>query len=102
MTGCMGIDGHKASIVVAEEQGTPWSVARTPADLTALATRLARLQPSLLVLEPSGGDERVVMASLQQAQLPVARVHPRQVRSFIRGVGVKAKSDGLDARRLAR
>ncbi|MBA3276620.1 MAG: transposase, partial [Chloroflexia bacterium] len=98
----IGIDIHKASLVVAVEDTSTWTVARTEAALTTLAIKLQTLRPAVIVLEPSGGYEQLVIEVLQRHQLPVARVHPRQVRAFIRGLGVQAKSDRLDARMLAR
>ncbi len=101
MTDAIGIDIHKASLVVAVGDGPSWTVDRTEPALTALALRLQALRPEVIVLEPSGGYEQLVVDILQQHQLPVARVAPRQVRAFIRGIGVGAKSDRLDARMLA-
>lgn len=42
------------------------------------------------------------MRALADAQLPVAVVNPRQVRAFGKAMGMLAKTDGLDARVLAR
>lgn len=98
----IGIDIHKASLVVAVHDGPTWTVARTDADLVTLAIRLQALRPAVIVLDPSGGYEQLVVDVLQRHDLPVARVQPRQVRAFIRGLGIQAKSDGLDARMLAR
>jgi len=97
----IGIDIHKASLTVVIEDGPSWTVVRTEAALATLALRLQALRPDVIVLEPSGGYEQLVVEVLQRHALPVARVHPRQVRAFIRGLGVGAKSDGLDARMLA-
>lgn len=101
MTMTVGIDIHKSSLVVACHDGPIWTVDRTDADLTTLAIRLQTLRPAVIVLEPSGGYEQVVVDVLHRHHLPVARVQPRQVRAFIRGMGVLAKSDRLDARMLA-
>ena len=101
MVTAIGIDVHKASLTVAVEDGPTWTVGQTDGDLTALALRLQALQPDVIVLEPSGGYEQLVVDIPQRHGLPVARVPPRQVRSFIRGLGVGAKSDRLDARMLA-
>jgi len=102
MVTAIGSDMHKASLVVAVHDGPTWTVARTKSALTTLAIKLQTLRPAVIVLEPSGGYEQLVIEVLQRHQLPVARVHPRQVRAFIRGLGVQAKSDRLDARMLAR
>lgn len=102
MVDSIGIDVHKASVVVAQHGGPTWTVARTEAALTTLAMRLRTLAPAVVVLEPSGGYEASVIAILQHHQLPVARVPTQQMRAFIRGMGVHAKADRLDARMLAR
>lgn len=98
----MGIDVHKKDqLTIAQHGGPIWTAPRTGAGLTRLVTRLQALRPTVIVLEPSGGYERMVMAALHEHDLPVTRVHPRQVRQYIRGIGVNAKSDRLDARMLA-
>jgi transposase len=80
--------------------GQTLRVANEPA---ALATALARVGvPQLTVLlEASGGYERVALRTLQAAQVPVARVNPRQVRDCARATGQLAKTDRIDAALLA-
>jgi transposase len=63
--------------------------------------RLQALQPELIVLEPTGGYERLLVAALAQAGLPVAVVNARQVRDFAKATGRLAKTDALDAQVLA-
>lgn len=71
------------------------------AGLKRLVRRLKELQPTLIVLEATGGYEVTVAAALADAGLPVAVVNPRQVRDFARATGQLAKTDRLDARVLA-
>lgn len=97
----IGIDVHKQQLVIASSDHQQWTSATTPLALTRLAHRLQRLHPTVVVLEPSGGYERPVLEALWAADVPVALVPPAQVRSLIRGLGVRAKADGLDARMLA-
>lgn len=97
----IGIDVHKAQLQIAVHQGAQWRCPTTPRHLTGLVTRLRTLQPEVVVLEPSGGYERPVLEALWAAGVPVALVPPRQVRTFIQGLGIRAKADGLDARMLA-
>jgi len=59
------------------------------------------LQPTLIVLEATGGLERLVTSALATAGLPVVVVNPRQARDFARATGQLAKTDALDARALA-
>ncbi len=68
------------------------------AELVALGQSL---QDPLLVMESTGGYERPALFALQDAQLAVALVNPRQVRDFAKGIGQLAKTDALDAAVLA-
>lgn len=101
MRSAVGIDSHQDALVVAVHDGPQWTVKRTTAGLARLTTRLGALRPDVVVLEPSGGYEQSVMDVLHRQGIPVARVHPRQMRQYIQGIGVHAKSDRLDARMLA-
>lgn len=53
--------------------------------------RLQSLQPTLVVVEATGGLEVSLVAALAEAKLPVAVVNPRQVRDFARATGKLAK-----------
>lgn len=97
----IGIDVHKQQLVIASSDHQQWTSATTPLALTRLAHRLQHLHPDVVVLEPSGGYERPVLEALWAVDVPVALVPPARVRSLIRGMGVRAKADGLDARMLA-
>lgn len=97
----IGIDVHKSQLSIAVHDGPQWRSATTPRALTVLAQRLQRLGPDIVVLEPSGGYERPVLEALWAVDVPVALVPPRQARHFIRGLGIRAKADPLDARLLA-
>lgn len=79
-----------------------WSVdRRDPAAVAALAQELRSLSVALVVVEPTGGYERVVVEALQAGGLALAVVNARQVREFARASGALAKTDRLDARHLA-
>jgi transposase len=99
----VGIDVAKAHLDVAvRPAGDPWRVANDEAGVAALVARLAPLAPALVVLEATGGLERLAAAALAAAGLPVAVVNPRQVRDFAKAVGQLATTDALDAALLAR
>src|SRR5437762_1620657 len=57
--------------------------------------------PILIVLEATGGLERMVTSAFATAGLPVVVVNPRQVRDCARATGQLAKTEALDARALA-
>lgn len=99
----VGIDVAKARLDVAvRPSGEQWHVANDEAGVAALAERLAAFGPTLVILEATGGLERLAAAALAAAGLPVAVVNPRQVRDFAKAVGQLAKTDRLDAQLLAR
>ena len=82
--------------------GSASSCANNARDARALAADLARQQPALVVLEATGGYERLVVRCLVAAGLPVAVANPRQVRDFARSTGRLAKTDKIDAAIIAR
>ena len=99
----VGIDVAKAQLDIAvEPTGTTWTVPRSRGGLRRLQEQLQALQLTRIVLEASGGYERIVVATLSAASLPVVRVNPRQTRDFARAHGVLAKTDRIDAGLLAR
>lgn len=70
--------------------------------IEALRDRLTALAPDRIVMEATGGREGPLASSLQAVGLPMAVVHPRQVRAFGRASGLRAKTDRIDARLRAR
>src|SRR5260370_29021491 len=98
----VGIDVSKARVDVhVRPDGTAFGCATDQEGLSALVARLKPLSPCLVVLEASGGYERVVAAALAEAGLPVAIVNPRQVRKFAGAIGRLAKTDAIDAAVIA-
>ena len=104
----VGIDVAQAELVVAvrapatPDDGAPgWTVPNDPAGVTTLRRQLQQRAPALIVLEATGGLERLVASTLGAAGLPVAVVNPRQVRDFAKATGQLAKTAALDAQVLA-
>jgi len=98
----VGIDVSKSALDVAlRPQGAVWRCANDETGIAELVGRLQALAPHVIVLEATGGLERLVVAALALAGLPVAVVHPRQVRDFAKATGHLAKTDALDAAVLA-
>jgi len=98
----VGIEVSKAALDVAQRpNGEPGRVANEEAGSTELVDRLRPLGPELIVLEATGGLERLVVAALALAGWPVAVVTPRQVRDFAKATGRLAKTDAVDAAALA-
>ena len=103
----IGIDVSKATLDVAGcTADGPLAelcstIANTEAGLATLVPLLVGRAPALVVLEATGGYERLAAATLALAGLPVVVVNPRQVREFAKAVGQLAKTDQLDAALLA-
>ena len=98
----VGIDVSKDRLdVAARPSGDSWQVANTELGIASLVKRLAKLQPTLVVLEATGRLESAAVIALAVAEIPLAIVNPRQVRDFARSTGKLAKTDKLDAQMLA-
>jgi transposase len=69
---------------------------------SALVALLQSKQPTLIVVEATGGCETPVVAMLVAQGVAVAVINPRQGREFAKAIGVLAKTDRVDARVLAR
>ncbi len=99
----VGIDISKENLDVAVgDDEKPQRVEYTNEAVKDLVDRLKEIQPTLIVIESTGGLEVRLMAELGAAGLPVARVHPGRVREYAKAGGLLAKTDQLDARLLAR
>jgi transposase len=98
----VGIDISKAWLDVAvHEQEAAFRTSNDDAGIASLVKRLKKVKPTLIVLEPTGGFEKLVMAELTHARLPAVVVNAKRVRDFARATGRIAKTDELDAKVLA-
>lgn len=98
----VGIDVSKAWLDVAlYEQEETFRATNDDAGIARLVKRMQELHPVLIVLEPTGGFEMLVVAELTHAGLPVVVVNAKRIRDFARATGRLAKTDKLDARVLA-
>lgn len=98
----VGIDVSKAQLdVEIRPSGEKQSFANDKVGIKALVKWLAKIAPTLIVLEATGGYEREVMRALVSAGLPAVVVNPRQVRDFAKATGQLAKTDSIDAGVLA-
>jgi len=83
---CVGLDESRTAN---DEEG--WA---------QVVEKLRQCRVDLVVIEATGGYERGMVSSLQQAAIAVARVNPRQARDFAKSMGQLAKTDKVDARLL--
>jgi transposase len=59
------------------------------------------LNSSLVILETTGGYERLFLLELMKLDISTHRANTRQVKAFIRSLGIHGKTDGIDAYALA-
>jgi transposase len=98
----VGIDVSKARLDGAfRPTGRSFQQPNDVTGIAAVVDLLRPLQPTLIVLEATGGFEAPLAAALATAGLPVAVVNPRQVRDFAKASGKRAKNDTIDAAVLA-
>jgi transposase len=98
----VGIDVSKDRLEVhVAPPGESFAVGRDGAGIEALVERLLPLSPAIVAVEATGGFESVVAAGLAAAGLPVVVVNPAQVRAYARALGLRAKTDPIDAAVIA-
>jgi transposase len=98
----VGIDVSKATLdVCIEPAGSVMQVAYNEAGVEQIVPHLQDINPTLIVIEATGGLEVRIATTLAGKGLPVAVVNPRQVRDFAKATGQLAKTDQVDAAVLA-
>jgi transposase len=99
----VGIDVSKARLDVhVHPLAEIFAVGNDAAGVAELAARLGQLDGLACVgLEASGRYERLAVAELAAAKLPVVVLNPGQVRAYAQAIGQRAKSDPIDARVIA-
>lgn len=102
MLPCVGVDVSKDHLdwTLGSDREVR-QVPNTSAGVRRLVRRLGSLELDRVVLEATGGYERMLFHALCDAGIPVVRVNPKRVRDFGKGLGILAKNDSLDARVLA-
>lgn len=99
----IGIDVSKAKLDVFASLTEQWrEFSNDEEGATTLIAELGSLSPSRVIVEATGGYERVLVAQLTMAGLPVVVVNPRTVRAFAKSLGLLAKTDKIDAQVLAK
>lgn len=98
----IGIDVSKASLDVhVLPTGESWQVSNDGAGATLLLVKLSAFAPELVIMEATGGLERLAASHLGAACYPLVVINPRQARDFAKALGRLAKTDRVDAETLA-
>ena len=91
-----GLDIAKASLQL-HLQSKFFDLPNTATGHAQLIKRLAAIPGIHVICEATGGYERVVVATLHAATLPLSVINPARVRQFARASGELAKTDPIDA-----
>ena len=98
----LGIDVSKRKLHLATAQKFLGEFENNVAGVQKLVQRIAELNPVGVVLEASGGYERLVCEALQDADIAVTVAQPSCVKNFAKSIKVLAKTDKIDAQVIAR
>lgn len=99
----VGVDIAKDSAVIAIiGDGATGTTSIVANKRRAIRAALKRLKPDLVVCEPTGGYERLLIEECLKAGIACHRVVVHKVKGFITSFGVNGKSDAIDATMLAR
>lgn len=97
-----GVDVSSESLDARIGRDGVWrQFARTRAGIAKLADFCRSHQVGLVVMEATGGYERLPFTQLWAAELPVAVANPRSVRQFAEAMGALEKTDKIDAAMIA-
>src|SRR6266852_3733754 len=98
----IGIDVAKAEFEIKESgPKKTYSERNTQTGIRKTVRRMVAIQPTLVVMEATGGLEKALARALAAAGIPVAVINPRQMRDFARSTGRLAKTDSIDAEVIA-
>jgi transposase len=98
----VGIDVAKAELVVASPTAHLLRVPNDPGGFKTLITRLKPMSVAMVVMESTGCYGREAATALIAAGFQVAIVQPGRVRHFAASLGIRAKTDPIDAQVIAR
>lgn len=98
----VGIDVSKSTLdVCIDSDPKTMHVDYDDKGIKAICTRLKSENPTLIVMEATGGLEMRLACELAALGLNVAVINPRQARDFAKATGRLAKTDRVDAAMLA-
>jgi transposase len=94
---CLGVDVAKDSLAACDGR----SVATYANTRTAIRSMLRSTRPDLVVCEPTGGYELLLLEECLRAGIACHRADTLKLKSFIRSFGTLGKSDAIDAAHIA-
>jgi transposase len=98
----VGVDVAKATLEIALPDKNSFEIENSKNAVAKFIAALPKPGECLVVLEATGGYENLLIMELMAEGHTVARANPRQVRCFAQALGIRAKTDRLDAKVIAR
>ena len=98
----LGIDVSKKSLHLAATTKMIKEFPNTNQGIQKLLECIQTHRPVLVVMEASGGYERIACDAMQDAGIAVCVAQPGCVRHFAKSIKVLAKTDEIDAQVIAR
>jgi transposase len=97
-----GVDVSAATLDARIGRDGPWQqFARTTEGIAQLAQFCKTRHVTLVVMEATGGYERLPFTELWAAEVPTAIVNPRSVHQFAQAMGALEKTDKIDTGMIA-
>jgi len=98
----VGVDVGKSFLdIYIFELDCHWQEKNSPQGIKKLLAALNRYKLTRILVEATGGYERLFVESCAEKEMPVIIVQPIQVRQFAKAQGILAKTDKIDARLIA-
>lgn len=98
----VGIDVSSRTLEISRDQGQEcFQVTNDAAGFKTLLARLGPPKGQIVGLEATGGYERPLAACLIEAGFAVVVLDPRRVRRYAEALGLRAKTDKIDAQVIA-
>jgi transposase len=98
----IGIDVSKAALdVFMLPSHKPMQFPNNKKGIEKLIAKKELISAELIVMEATGGYERLAAHSLSKAGFSVVVKNPRQIRDFAKSMGILAKTDKVDAKTIA-
>lgn len=94
---CLGVDVAKDSLTACNGQ----TVATLANSRSAIRSLLKTTCPDLVVCEPTGGYELLLLEECLRAGIACHRADTLKLKAFIRSLGTLGKSDAIDAAQMA-
>jgi transposase len=94
---CLGVDVAKDSLAACDGRST----ATHGNTRSAIRSMLRSAHPDLVVCEPTGGYELLLLEECLRAGIACHRADTMKLKSFIRSFGMLGKSDAIDAAHMA-